>query len=858
MADSVKYGGVLDAHRTTIKGWEFSRVVSETEPDVQEEWAQCKVPTSVQVELIKAGKIRDPYKGLNEWDCQWIHESAWTFRTTLHATAAQLAAPHADLILDGLDTYCTVVLNGEEIAKTDNMFLSHRLSVTGQLKESNTLELRFAAPLLEAKKEEAANGGPMALWNGDSSRLYSRKAQYGWGWDWGPVIMTVGPWRPIYLETYGVRLANLRVDTTLGQRDGKWDAAKLSVPELDVVPAMPAGAKLAYTLTDALGNVIKSEVTAKPKWDLTGKVDAWYPIHYGAQPLYSLEVALLDRDGTVIARTAQRTAFRHVEIVQEPLPDAPGTSFLFEVNGVRVFCGGSNWIPGDNFLTEMPESRYRAWVDLLVKGNQNMLRVWAGGIYEAEALYDACDEAGVLVWQDFMFGCGLYPSYDKINASIKAEAEQAVQRLRTHPSVVIFAGNNEDYQVAEEKKVVDYNDNSGDYMHTKFPGRHIYEILLPEVVERCSDIFYWPSSPYGGKTSGDLTVGDVHQWNVWHGTQEPWANWDMLAGRFVSEFGMQGYPNIRTVNEWFEKGQEDQAFPQSRISVNHNKADGFERRLELYLMENFRHAFDMPSYVYYTQAMQAETLGAAYRLWRRNWKGRGREYTSGALVWQINDCWPCVSWAICDYYLRPKPAFYTIAREMRTYTVGMARKEVRTNSPGSLAHYTIEHELELWACNSTLHPKAATIEMVSFDLDAGELDRRTFDVELASNASTEVWKGTVPGQPTRTSLAQVPRPIVVGARLIANGQVLARYANWPEPWKYLTFPDPGLKMVVKGDEVSVSAEKPVKGLVLDVEGDECEWSDQALDLMPGDTQVVVAKGLNGREVKARYIGDGSA
>lgn len=396
-------------------------------------------------------------------------------------------------------------------------------------------------------------------------------------------------------------------------------------------------------------------------------------------------------------------------------------------------------------------------------------------------------------------------------------------------------------------------------MSTTNPSRHIYEILLPEVVKRLSNIFYWPSSPYGGKTSGDLKVGDVHQWNVWHGTQEPWANWDILAGRFVSEFGMQGYPDLRTVKEWFEPGDEDQMFPQSRISVNHNKALGFERRLELYLMENFRHAFDMPSYVYYTQAMQAETLAAAYRLWRRNWRGRGKEYTSGALVWQINDCWPCVSWAICDYYLRPKPAFYAIARELRPYTVGMARKEIKTYKEGSLAFFTINHEIQLWGCNSTLQAKEARIELVSVDLHDGEVDRRTIPVTLAPNSSTEVWKGTVPGQHERTSEADVPRPIVVGARLLdTDGTVLARYANWPEPWKYLTFPDPGMKIAVDGDAVTVSVEKPVKGCILDVEGDEVRWSDQALDLMPGDPQTVTAKGLNGRKVSARYIGDGSA
>ena len=165
--------------------------------------------------------------------------------------------------------------------------------------------------------------------------------------------------------------------------------------------------------------------------------------------------------------------------------------------------------------------------------------------------------------------------------------------------------------------------------------RHIYEILLPEVVERCCTIHYHRSSPYGGKDTKDQTIGDIHQWNVWHGTQEPWSNWDKLAGRFVSEFGMQGYPNIRTVKEFFGPGEEDQCFPQSQVSINHNKGVGFERRIELYLMENFRHAFDMESYVYYTQVMQAETLGAAYRLWRREWRGKGKEYTAGALVWQV-------------------------------------------------------------------------------------------------------------------------------------------------------------------------------------------------------------------------------
>lgn len=784
------------------------------------------------------------------------------FRTSFAASKAQRSAPHADLVLEGLDTYCTVLLNGKELATTANMFLSHRLSVHGKLQETNTLELRFAAPLLAAKKEERENGGPRALWNGDSSRLYSRKAQYGWGWDWGPILMTVGPWRPVRLETYACRIADLRVDADL--RGKRWDEGRLAVSSLDIEPKPPKDAKVAYTLTDPEGRVVQQAMHAPgdlPQWDIDA-CRAWWPVGYGKPDMYTLEVAVLDASGAELASARQRVGFRHVAVVQEPLAaeDGGGSSFLFEVNGVRVFCGGSNWIPADSYLTEIEPERYRRWVDLLVRGGQNMLRVWGGGIYEADALYAACDEAGVLVWQDFMFGCGLYPSYKRINDSIQAEAEQAVRRLRAHPSVVIFAGNNEDYQIAEEQGVVDYEDESGDYMHTKFPARHIYEIILPDVVGRLSNIFYWRSSPYGGKTSGDLTVGDVHQWNVWHGTQEPWSHWDRLAGRFVSEFGMQGYPSLRTVQAWFgDEAAKDQVFPQSRISVNHNKAAGFERRLELYLMENFRHAFDMPSYVYYTQAMQAETLAAAYRLWRRNWKGRGRELTAGALVWQLNDCWPCVSWAICDYYLRPKPAFFAIARELRPITVGMARADTKTCKDGSLAFFEISQDVQLWACNSALEERDVRIELVAFDLERGEADRRHWDVTLKANASTEVWAGRVPGQPVRTSDAQVPRPVVLQARVLgAEGEVLARYSNWPEPWKYLTFPDPGLRIDVDGDEVTITVDKPVKGLVLDTEGDEADWSDQALDMFPGDSQVVTAKGLNGRKVTARYIGDGSA
>jgi len=273
----------------------------------------------------------------------------------------------------------------------------------------------------------------------------------------------------------------------------------------------------------------------------------------------------------------------------------------------------------------------------------------------------------------------------------------------------------------------------------------------------------------------------------------------------------------------------------------------------------------MESYVYYTQVMQAETLASAYRLWRRNWKGPGKEYTAGALVWQINDCWPVTSWAIVDYFLRPKPAYFAIARELGTFIVGMARKEHQIfPDDRSAAKFTIETNLEIWGANSTLSAKKVTLEVTSFDLHSDWKHTWSQEVILAPNSSTELWKGPVPGQPTRAKKSGAPRVIIVSARLLdEKKEVLGRYCNWPEPFKFINFPSVetvGLQAIngLDGESVLLTTKKPVKGIVLDVEGDDVKWSDQAIDLVPGDEQVVKALGLKGREVKLRYLGDGTA
>ena len=590
----------------------------------------------------------------------------------------------------------------------------------------------------------------------------------------------------------------------------------------------------------------------------------WYPIRYGKQPLYTVKATLLVGADEVDS-LSKRIGLRRAELVQRPLEGQPGTSFFFEVNNIPLYCGGSDWIPADNFIPRITPERYRNWVKLVADGNQFMIRVWGGGIYEEDAFYDACDELGILVWQDFMFGCGNYPVWPELITSVKREVEENLKRLRHHPSIVIWAGNNEDYQYQESENLTyDYsNKDAESWLKTDFPARYIYEKILPDACrELVPATFYHPGSPWGaGRDTRDPTVGDIHQWNVWHGTQEKYQNFDKLVGRFVSEFGMEAFPSVKTIDAFLPQGRNDpDRYPQSSTIDFHNKADGHERRIALYLVENMRYGPDpLEHFVYSTQLMQGECIASAYRLWKRQWKGPGREYCGGALVWQTNDCWPVTSWAIADYYLRPKLAYFTIKREMAPLSIGITRREHRhPHDKYTRVHVDVNVRVEIWASNLALEDVAGADFVVrAWDVETGE---ETFaqtvseGLVLPPNRSTELAAMDVPvrkpgtGEEGRT---------VVAAYLVRGGEQLARYVNWPEPLKYLHLPKPQkLKAVLTadGNTVQVSAEVPVKGVALESEDDEIKFEDNLVDIVPGEVVSIGVKGASkDSKIETRYL-----
>jgi beta-mannosidase len=480
--------------------------------------------------------------------------------------------------------------------------------------------------------------------------------------------------------------------------------------------------------------------------------------------------------------------------------------------------------------------QYRTRLQQAKDANMQMVRVWGGGVYEADAFYDLCDQLGLLVWQDFMFACGEYPAFPEFVESVRLEAEAQVKRLRHHPSLALWCGNNEDYQY--ESHAGKYNPDLAPDNDTVFRARVIYEKVLAEVCGQLDPArLYWPGSPYGGHDPDDPTQGDRHTWEVWHRGMAPYQTYDNFRGRFVSEFGMQGAPALSTIRRAIPEAEQH---PSSRTFEHHNKAAGGHRHLAVYISDNLALPDGLEAYVYATQFIQAEALGYAYREWRRRFGVAGKRDVAGALVWQLNDCWPVQSWAVIDSSGIPKPAYSAIARELAPIAIGVRR---------GLEGYRQNDWVELWAVNGRAQRWGGALEIKLYDL-YGLVDQEQRPVVLEAGGVTEL------------SSFKLHHPhLIVSARLLDDQGVQARASAWPEPFKYLHQPDPGLQIAASQDGVRLRVQHPLKGLHLEVKGihleaDGITFEDNHIDLFPGEERLVRAKGLGGKTVQARYLQSG--
>ena len=609
--------------------WKFRQATKKNE-----NWLAARVPGCVHTDLLRHKKISDPFWGNNEKQLQWIEELDWTYRCEFKPSSELLRRQHVELVFEGIDTLAIVRLNGREIGRTESMFITYRFDVTKVLKPGeNILEIKFLNPMDYIRARQAPD--QLREWNdpvGGASLI--RKEQCSFGWDWGPRFATSGVYLPVYLEGWdGNRIESVRVV----QRH-----ARKSV-ELAFEPTTVIRKGTFRGTVSLKGKVVSTFTGLKTK---ISDPQLWWPNGYGKQPLYTVRLELLSND-QVVDVWEKKIGLR--TILLDRHKDKFGETFQFVVNGRTIFAKGANWIPAHSFVTEADRSLYDDLLTSATDAHMNMLRIWGGGIYEKEEFYDLCDEKGLLIWQDFMFSCALYPGTSEFLKLVKQEAEDQVKRLAHRASLALWCGNNELEQMPQEitktaKRKKAYED--------------IFYKVLPQAVTTFGGITpYWPCSPHNPegyeKGHNNERAGDCHFWDVWH-MRKPVKRYEEQNFRFCSEFGMQSYSSPEVAATYCRPENFNVFGPEME---NHQKNSAGNFIIMDYVARLYRFPKDHAGLAYLSQLNQAYCMKIGVEHFRRS-----MPRTMGALYWQINDCWPVASWSSIEFGGRWKALHYEAKR----------------------------------------------------------------------------------------------------------------------------------------------------------------------------------------------------
>ena len=622
-----------------------------------DDWLPATVPGGVHTDLLALGKIPDPFVADNELKVMWVAESDWEYRRTFSVDSALFTQPQVTLVCDGLDTIADVYVNGTWLGHAENMFRRWEWDVKPLLRAGeNEIRIFFGSPL----RFIAARQAQLPLTGGGDipGGPHLRKAPCHFGWDWGPKLPPIGVWKDIRLEGFSSRLTDVHLrqqhedgrvtvsaDITARSR---YDLKAEIMASITVTgpggETFKAGEKLLYLMEGEPHFATPSIEIPHPQ--------IWWPNGYGSQPLYKVEITLKDGK-TVLDQRTYRIGLRTIELRQEP--DPWGKEFTFYVNGVRLFAKGADWIPADSLPTRVTESHLEMLIKSAADANMNMLRVWGGGYYPEDTFYDLCDRYGILIWQDFMFACGIYPADADFFENVRVEAVENVRRLRHHASLALWCGNNE-----MEQGWCDWGWNKPDdplNQRLKAGYDRMFHQMLPKLLKvEDPDHPYWPSSasantPFEG--ANNQVQGDCHYWDVWHG-RKPFTAYRTQFPRFMSEFGFQALPPLKTIATYADPADWNMT---SYIMEHHQRSGSGNGLMIAQMADTFRMPKDFASLVYLSLILQAEGIRYGVEHWRRN-----RNRVSGTLIWQLNDCWPVASWASLDYFGRWKALHYAAKR----------------------------------------------------------------------------------------------------------------------------------------------------------------------------------------------------
>lgn len=625
-------------------------------------WLSASVPGTVHTDLMANNKIPDPYLDENEKKVQWVETEDWDYKTTFKVSDTELKNDQAELIFDGLDTFAEIYLNGKPLQQTNNMFRQWIIPVKNILvKGDNVLQIKFKSSVNVGNK--MAEKVPFKL--PESPRSMVRKAQYQFGWDWGPRLVTAGIWKDVKLNFWNnAKISNIQLEQkSLTKAKGQlsFNIEVVADKSGNYQVAVNNQAPKAFILQKGVNKISVPYEVTNPK--------LWQPNGWGKPELYDFKVTLTQQSKK-LDEESLRHGFRTVKLVQEK--DTKGKSFYFLVNGKPLYAKGTNWIPSDSFLPRITKQKYYKLIQDAKDANMNMIRIWGGGTYEDEAFYKACDENGILVWQDFMFAGSFYPSDDAFVENVKEEVKYQVRRLQNHPSIALWCGNNEvDEAIVNWGYQKQFKYTKEDSLQVWKDYRKVFHEAIPQALKETltpDNNIYWPSSPsigWGHKES--LTEGDSHYWGVWWGEQ-PFEMYEEKVPRFASEYGVQGMPSMEAVKSMFS-GKADLNLQNPVIKAHEKHTRGWQI-IDGYMTRYYTLQTDLVKYNYLSQLLQARAMQVAIEAHRR-----AMPYNMGSLYWQINDCWPVVSWSSIDYLGNWKAAHYQAKRSFEQQLIAVENKE---------------------------------------------------------------------------------------------------------------------------------------------------------------------------------------
>lgn len=808
------------------KGWEFSQAGSN-------EWMSARVPGTVHQDLLDHGRLPDPFYGMNEQKVQWVEKEDWLYRTVFTVTADQLKSGAAWLTFEGLDTYADVYLNGSLLLKADNMFVGHKLAVKDVLREGeNRLMIRFRSPVEETAPQWDTDGFNYPADNDHSEKrmsVYTRKAPYSYGWDWGIRLATSGIWRPVKLTFCNGAAID---DFFVRQQEVTEQVAKVDNQlEINNVTTTPkeAQVKVVYAYGEQADTLTRTVVLQPGKNSLSmpawiEKPHLWMPNGWGDPVLYTF-TATVSVDGKEVASREEAIGLRSIRVVMED--DKDGKSFYFEVNGKPMFAKGSNYIPGDALLPNMTGERYARLFEDIRAANMNMVRVWGGGIYEDDRFYEEADRNGILVWQDFIFACTTYPHDPTFLKRVSEEAVYNMRRLRNHASLAMWCGNNEIY---EGMRYWGWKDKYSPVVWKEMTEGYdvLFRQLLPELVEANDPgRFYMHGSPYEANWGRPESwkIADSHNWGTWYG-QKPFESLDTEIPRFMSEYGFQAFPEMKTIRMF--ASPEDYEL-ESPVMNAHQKASIGNFLIKKTMALYYKVPEKFEDLIYAGLILQGQGMRHGIEAHRRH-----RPYCMGSLPWQLNDSWPVVSWSSIDYYGNWKAMHYQIRRAFAPVLVNAIKEG------NNLSYYIMSDRLT---------DEELTLNLELMDFNGKVYRKQKVDGLLPANTSKLFYQEPVEQALAGRDSATTFMHMVVKSK---KGEVLSDEIYYFAHPKDQFLPKTPLHWQVKQKkgycEVTVKADKLARDIFIEVPVQGVRFSDNFFDLLPGQKKKVIITSPDGKSL----------